>query len=79
MRLTGLDGYYIVFSVESDCDSVLLINTAATNWFYDDDDNGASDPLIRLTNPSTGVYDIWVGTYNGRYCDAVLSLETFDD
>jgi len=47
------------------------------NWFYDDDDNGNLDPRIVLTRPSNGIIDIWVGTYDGEYCDAVLSLETF--
>jgi len=45
---------------------------------YDDDDNGNLDPKIRLTNPAAnGIYDIWIGTYNGATCDAQLIIETF--
>jgi hypothetical protein len=78
MQLTGMAPYQLVISVLSDCDSVLLINTASQNWFYDDDDNGNLDARIILTRPADGWLDIWVGTHDGAYCDAVLSLETFD-
>ena len=64
--------------VVSECDSVLLVNTGAMNWYYDDDDNGNLDALITLTRPSNGWLDVWVGTHDGEVCDAVLSLETFD-
>ncbi len=63
--------------VDSDCDSVLLVNGPAGNWFHDDDSNGSLDPKIRFTNAPNGIYDIWIGTYDGEYCDAVLTLETF--
>jgi hypothetical protein len=70
--------YSLEFRVDSDCDSVLLINTGAMNYYFDDDDNGNFDPKIRLTRPSEGWYDVWIGTYNGSECTAVLTLETFD-
>ncbi len=75
--LSGMNNVQLVISVVSRCDSALLINTGNVNWFYDDDDNGNLDPRIVLTRPSNGIIDIWVGTYDGAYCDAVLSLETF--
>lgn len=75
--LSGMNGLRLVISVVSRCDSALLINTGNVNWFYDDDDNGNLDARITLTRPSNGIIDIWVGTYDGEYCDAVLSLETF--
>lgn len=75
--LSGMGGLRLVISVVSQCDAALLINTGNLNWFYDDDDNGNLDPRIVLTRPSNGIIDIWVGTYDGEYCDAVLSLETF--
>ena len=73
------DGYQLEFRVESDCDSVLLINTGAANWYYDDDDNKDSfrDAKIRLTRASDGWYDIWIGTNTPGNCNAYLILETF--
>ncbi len=77
LNISGMGAYQLVVSVVSACDSALLINTASGNWYYDDDDNGNYDPKIVLTRPSDGWLDIWVGTYDGKYCDARLTLETF--
>ena len=77
LQTPGLAGFTLVISVVSDCDSALLINTPAGNWYYDDDDNGNLDARIDLTAPSSGILDIWVGTADGQYCDAQLRLETF--
>ena len=78
LELSGMDPFRLVLKVVSECDSVLLVNTGAMNWYYDDDDNGNLDALITLTRPSNGWLDVWVGTHDGETCDAVLSLETFD-
>ena len=78
VELSGMDRYRLVVKVTSACDSVLLLNTGAQNWYFDDDDNGNLDALITLSRPSNGWLDIWVGTIDGATCDAVLSLETFD-
>ena len=78
LELSGMEPFRLVLKVVSECDSVLLVNTGAMNWYYDDDDNGNLDALITLTRPSNGWLDVWVGTHDGATCDAVLSLETFD-
>ncbi len=78
IRMSEMDRYSIVISVVSACDSVLLINTGAKNWYYDDDDNGSLDARVSLTRPSNGWMDIWVGTHDGAVCDARLTLETFN-
>ncbi|AGI68398.1 putative Y2126 family protein [Octadecabacter antarcticus 307] len=75
--LGNMNGYQLVISVVSNCDAALLVNSADTQWFYDDDSNGQSDPRLDLINLGSGVLDVWVGTYNGAYCDATLTLETF--
>jgi hypothetical protein len=63
--------------VDSKCDSILLVNDPAGNWFHDDDDNGNQDAKLRFTTAPSGIYDIWVGTYDGEYCDSQIILETF--
>jgi len=78
IMLSEMGRYSLVIGVVSECDSVLLINTGAKNWYYDDDDNGSLDAKISLSRPSNGWMDIWVGTHNGTVCDARLTLETFD-
>ncbi len=77
IKLHGMGRYKIRFTVRSACDSILLINTGAANWYYDDDDAGNLDATILLTRPSNGWMDIWVGTHDGSVCDARLYLETF--
>ena len=76
-NLSNMSGLRLVVSVVSECDSALLINTASANWYYDDDDNGNLDAKIVLTRPANGRIDVWIGTYDGEYCNARLDLETF--
>ena len=75
--LSGMGGLRLVISAISECDSALLINTGTANWYYDDDDNGNLDPKIVLTRPANGRIDIWMGTYDGEFCNARLRMETF--
>lgn len=75
--MSGMAGLRLVVSAVSQCDSALLINTSSANWYYDDDDNGNLDPKIVLTRPVDGRIDIWMGTYDGEYCNATLRMETF--
>ena len=77
-QLSDMGRYILEVRVVSECDAALLINTASANWYYDDDDNGNLDPKIVLTRPANGRVDIWIGTFDGEYCDAQLQLETFD-
>jgi hypothetical protein len=69
--------YDLEFRIDSECDSVLLINTAAGNFYFDDDDNGNLDAKIRLSAPSQGLYDIWIGTLGPSTCNAQLTIESF--
>jgi hypothetical protein len=75
--LQGMEGYLLEVRVVSDCDAALLVNDARGTWFYDDDTNGNLDPKVVLHHPGNGYLDVWVGSYDGQYCDATLTLETF--
>ncbi len=77
-NLSRMSGYRLVIQIISSCDTVLLVNTASVNWYYDDDDGAGANGLITLTRPANGWLDVWVGTYDGSYCNARLSLETFN-
>lgn len=72
--VNGVEGNRLTISVNSACDSTLLINTQSASWYYDDDDNGNMDAKIVLTRPISGQIDVWVGTYDGAYCDANVSI-----
>lgn len=63
-------------SVQSSCDTVLLVNDANGNWHFNDDANGVQ-PRIDVYGAPTGTYDVWVGTYGSGSCPASLELETW--
>ena len=59
---------------ESDTDITLVINDANGTWHCSDDANG-TDPLIHLSDPPSGNYNIWVGTYaSGALQNATLYI-----
>lgn len=51
--------------VDSNVDTVLLINSPDGSWWYNDDIS-ANDLRSGITFdwPQAGLYDIWIGTYN---------------
>ena len=70
-------GRDLEFRVQSECDTTLLINDASAQWHFNDDADGTLSPRYRLTNASSGRYDVWVGTFGGQSCQATLIAETF--
>lgn len=66
----------LIFTVDSDRDTTLIINDPSGSWYCDDD--GADEPLnpmIRFDRPSSGRYDVWVGTYtSGQGAPATLFI-----
>jgi len=70
-------GHDLDFRVESQCDTVMLINDAGAGWHYSDDEDGTLNPRLRLGAAPSGVYDVWVGSYSQQACAATLVLETF--
>ena len=70
-------GYELTFRLNTNCDSILLINDPNGNWWWDDDSNGNLDAMINVGRGVSGTYDIWVGTVNPSSCDASITFETF--
>lgn len=66
----------LIFSVQSDADTTLVINDANGNWVCDDDGgNQGLNPSISFSNPSSGQYDVWVGTFaQGGLQNSTLSV-----
>lgn len=70
----------LIFSVASDADTTLVINDSQGNWVCDDDggENGFN-PSISFSNPPSGQYDVWVGTYSsGDLQESVLHVSEVD-
>lgn len=66
--------YALTFFVNSAADTTLLINLPNGTWIADDDSGGNLNPMIRLGNPASGRYDIWVGTIRPDTAAAVLHV-----
>lgn len=64
--------------VNASCDSVLLVNDARGQWYFDDDGGDGLNSRLRIANAPNGTYDIWVGTYGPSTCQATMTLETFN-
>lgn len=68
-RAPDFDLYYnsgsspLTFYVNSSFDTVLLINAPDGRWYFDDDSAGNLNPAITFNNPESGLYDVWIGTY----------------
>ena len=68
----------LVFRVKSVGDTTLLINLPDGTWVADDDSGGGLDPMIRIAQPKSGRYDIYVGTFQKDILDATLFISERD-
>lgn len=68
----------LAISVNSQTDTTLVVRTPNGQWLCEDDGgHNGLNPGMRIDNPQSGLYDIWVGTYsntNGNYPPAVLAI-----
>jgi len=53
----------LIISANSAADTTLVINAPDGSWHCDDDSGQGTNPSITFSDPSSGTYDIWVGTY----------------
>lgn len=54
----------LTIAVVAAADAVLLINAPDGSWYYNDDYRG-TNPAVVIPNPQQGLYDIWIGSYDG--------------
>jgi hypothetical protein len=64
----------LILRTLSDSDTTLVINNPSGEWICDDDSGGDLNALVDLANPPVGIYDIWVGEWDGEYADTTLSI-----
>ncbi len=60
----GSGGYPLTIGAIANSDSTLVVNAPDGSWYCDDDSGGNLNPMVFFSQPTTGQYDIWVGTYN---------------
>lgn len=54
----------LIISVDAGSDTTLVVNGPDGEFYCDDDSGEGTNPSIRLNNPGSGRYEIWVGTYS---------------
>jgi hypothetical protein len=62
-----------IFVESQGADTVLLVCDPSGRYFYSDDRIGTR-PGIVFQDPESGLYDIWVGTYNPSNTSATLAI-----
>ena len=68
----------LTFGVSSYSDATLVINGPDGRWYCDDDSGGGTDPQVTFHRPQSGVYDVWVGAYDGDGGEAELFITELD-
>lgn len=70
--------YPLVFTFNSSADTTLVINGPDGNWYCDDDSDGNLNPRVTFSSPQGGIYDIFVGTFDGEMANGTLSITEVD-
>ena len=60
-------------SINSETDTILLINGPEGIWYFNDDANGVN-PSIIFQDPKDGLYSIFVGTFDSETAEAELLI-----
>lgn len=67
-------GSFLRFFVQAAGDTTLVINDARGNWHCNDDTVG-TNPVVNITSPTAGQYDVWVGSYrSGEQIRGTLNI-----
>ncbi|HJL19265.1 MAG TPA: hypothetical protein RMH99_26610 [Sandaracinaceae bacterium LLY-WYZ-13_1] len=54
---------FLRFYATASGDTTLVINDARGRWHCNDDSHGGLNPTVDISNPPSGQYDIWIGSY----------------
>lgn len=64
VKYTNPDDDLLRFFVRASGDTTLVINDARGRWHCNDDAPGAgTNPMVTVSNPPRGQYDVWIGSY----------------
>lgn len=63
----------------ADSDTTLVVNGPDGRWYCDDDSNGDLNPQVTFNSPTSGTYDIWVGTFDGGTASATLHISELSE
>jgi hypothetical protein len=59
------DGFSAVtFTFDASGDTTMVVRAPGNRWYCDDDSGGGLNPRVYLTNPVSGNYQVWIGSYS---------------
>ena len=64
----------LAIRTRSGADTTLVVNGPDGRWYCDDDSFGNLNAQVFFSNPQSGTYDIWVGSFNGGTAPAQLLI-----
>lgn len=64
----------LAIRTQAGTDTTLVVNGPDGQWYCDDDSGGGTNAQVYFAKPSSGTYDIWVGTYGGGTQPATLLI-----
>lgn len=64
----------LAIRTQAGTDTTLVVNAPDGQWYCDDDSGGGTNAQVYFAKPSSGTYDIWVGTYGGGTQPATLLI-----
>lgn len=62
VNYTNPDDDLLRFFVRASGDTTLVINDARGRWHCNDDASG-TNPMVTISDPARGQYDVWIGSY----------------
>ncbi|MCG8468951.1 MAG: serine protease [Gemmatimonadetes bacterium] len=69
----------IFFAADDGGDTTLLVNLPDGSWVCNDDADGTLDPMVVLSSPPEGQYDVWVGSFEaGAFVPGTLHVTELD-
>ena len=73
-QFDGSESSPLYIYVESEEDTMLLVNGPDGTWYCDDDSLEDLNPLITLPAADDGLYNVWVGTYGEEMVSATMKI-----
>lgn len=68
------DTLSFAFVTDGTDDAFLLVNDPDGDWWVIDDSENSLDPYFAISNPPSGQYDIWVGTWADDLISGALQI-----
>jgi hypothetical protein len=71
----------LIFRVDADFDTTLVVNGPDGTWYCDDDSGPGVQAALQWDRPQSGQYDIWVGAFSSsrNYEPATLEISELTD